>query len=172
MRRHRASCRQPTTPSPTRSRCDINIAAHRLSVDARVTLLYALRERIGLTGGKKGCDWGECGLCTVLADDRRVKSCLMLAVMRDGEEVATVRPHRRGPVASGAGGVRPARPTAARVLPGRPDHVRSRADRVGTPGPARSDDEICERMSGNLCRCGCYPNIVATVLVVGGGERH
>jgi xanthine dehydrogenase YagT iron-sulfur-binding subunit len=148
----------------------VNGSAHRLSVDARVTLLDALRERIGLTGTKKGCDRGECGACTVLAGGRRIKSCLTLAVMRDGEEVTTIEG-----VADGN-----------RLHPVQEAFVRHDGLQCGfcTPGQimsavalieeghAGSDEEIREWMSGNLCRCGCYPNIVAAVRDAGGRNRR
>lgn len=144
----------------------VNGSAHRLSVDARVTLLDALRERIGLTGTKKGCDRGECGACTVLAGGRRIKSCLTLAVMRDGEEVTTIEGIADGdqlhPVQEAF--VRRDGLQCGFCTPGQ---IMSAVALI-EEGHARSDDEIREWMSGNLCRCGCYPNIVAAVRDAGG----
>ncbi|MEE1939901.1 (2Fe-2S)-binding protein [Streptomyces sp. TRM 70361] len=139
----------------------VNGRARRLTVEARVTLLDALRERLELTGTKKGCDRGECGACTVLVEGRRVKSCLTLAVMEDGREITTVEGLARGD----------------RLHPVQEAFVRRDAFQCGfcTPGQIMSavacveeghtgsDAEIREWMSGNLCRCGCYPNIVDAV---------
>jgi xanthine dehydrogenase YagT iron-sulfur-binding subunit len=141
---------------------DINGAQHRLpAVEARVTLLDALREHAGLTGTKKGCDRGECGACTVLVDGRRVKSCLTLAMMEEGRSVTTIEGLAQG----------------AELHPVQEAFVRRDAFQCGicTPGQimsavacieeghADSEDEIREWMSGNLCRCSCYPNIVDAV---------
>jgi xanthine dehydrogenase YagT iron-sulfur-binding subunit len=139
----------------------VNGQAHRVAVQARVTLLDALRERMKLTGAKKGCDRGECGACTVLANGRRIKSCLTLAVMREGEEITTIEG-----IADGD-----------RLHPVQEAFIRHDAFQCGmcTPGQvisavaaikeghAGSPAEIREWMSGNLCRCACYPNIVAAV---------
>ncbi|WP_349497413.1 (2Fe-2S)-binding protein [Crossiella sp. CA-258035] len=139
----------------------VNGADHRVSVEPRVTLLDALRERLGLTGTKKGCDRGECGACTVLADGQRIKSCLTLAVMRQGQRITTVEGLARD----------------GELHPVQAAFIRRDAFQCGfcTPGQimsavaaieeghAGSDAEIREWMSGNLCRCSCYPNIVAAV---------
>src|SRR3569832_2243000 len=112
----RVSPRQPMTLS-----LNVNGQERRLSLDVRTSLLDALREHVGLTGTKKGCDHGQCGACTVLMDGKRVLSCLTLAAMAQGLEITTIE------------------------------------------GLADSDAEIREYMSGNLCRCACYPNIVDAV---------
>ncbi|MGO1049072.1 (2Fe-2S)-binding protein [Crossiella sp. CA198] len=139
----------------------VNGQRHRVAVEPRVTLLDALRERLGLTGTKKGCDRGECGACTVLADGQRIKSCLTLAVMRQGQRISTVE----GLAAEGE------------LHPVQAAFIRRDAFQCGfcTPGQLMSavaaieeghtgsDAEIREWMSGNLCRCSCYPNIVAAV---------
>ncbi|WP_327106953.1 (2Fe-2S)-binding protein [Nonomuraea glycinis] len=139
----------------------VNGVTHRQELEARVTLLDALRERIGLTGTKKGCDRGECGACTVLVDGRRIKSCLTLAVMQQGREITTVEGLARGDA----------------LHPVQAAFIRNDGFQCGfcTPGQLMSavacvheghtgsDDEIREWMSGNICRCGCYPNIVASV---------
>lgn len=141
---------------------EVNGERHRLEgVEARVTLLDALRERAGLTGAKKGCDRGECGACTVLVDGRRIKACLTLAVMQDGRSITTVEGLARG----------------ERLHPVQEAFIRRDAFQCGicTPGQIMSavacieeghtgsEDEIREWMSGNLCRCSCYPNIVDAV---------
>lgn len=139
----------------------VNGTEHQLTVEPRVTLLDALRERLDLTGTKKGCDRGECGACTVLADDRRIKSCLTLAVMQENAAITTVEG-----LASGSD-----------LHPVQAAFIRRDAFQCGgcTPGQvvsavacieeghAGSADEIREWMSGNLCRCACYANIVAAV---------
>nr|WP_246170904.1 (2Fe-2S)-binding protein [Pseudonocardia hierapolitana] len=139
----------------------VNGEVRALSVEPRVTLLDALRERMGLTGTKKGCDRGECGACTVLVDGRRIKSCMTLAVMQDGREVTTVEGLARG------GELHPVQAAFVRqdglqcgfCTPGQ---IMS-AVAVIEEGHTSSDAEIREWMSGNLCRCSCYPNIVAAV---------
>ena len=144
----------------------INGLEHRLRLDARVSLLDALREHVGLTGTKKGCNQGACGACTVLVDGRRVLSCLMLAAQCEGREVTTIE----GLASDGE------------LHPVQEAFVRHDALQCGycTPGQimsavallaegrAGSDAEIREFMSGNLCRCGAYPNIVAAICEVAG----
>jgi len=133
-----------------------------LEIDSRVTLLDALRDHLGLTGTKKGCDQGACGACTVLLDARRVLSCLTLAAQSDGREVTTIEG------LSGEDG---------ELHPMQAAFVRHDGFQCGycTPGQimsavalleegrAGSDEEIKEFMSGNLCRCGAYPNIRAAI---------
>ena len=138
----------------------VNGSAQRLRLDSRVTLLDALRDQLGLTGTKKGCDQGACGACTVLVDGRRVLSCLTLAAQCDGREVTTIEGRRVRAAAPGAGGVHPPRRVPVRLLHAGPDHVGGRAAGEGRAG---SDEEIREFMSGNICRCGAYPNIVAAI---------
>ncbi|HEY4417969.1 MAG TPA: 2Fe-2S iron-sulfur cluster-binding protein [Pseudonocardia sp.] len=139
----------------------VNGVMHHKRLEPRVTLLDALREEIGLTGTKKGCDRGECGACTVLVDDRRIKSCLTLAVMREGSAITTVEGLARGehlhPVQ--AAFVRHDGMQCGFCTPGQ---IMS-AVAVIEEGHTGSDDEIREWMSGNLCRCSCYPNIVDAV---------
>jgi xanthine dehydrogenase YagT iron-sulfur-binding subunit len=144
----------------------VNRADHELRLDPRVTLLDALRDALGLTGTKKGCDQGACGACTVLVDGKRVVSCLMLAAQAEGREVTTVEGLSR----DGA------------LHPVQEAFIRHDAFQCGycTPGQilsavcllaegrAGSDEEIREFMSGNLCRCGAYPNIVAAIREVAG----
>ena len=163
---------EQTVHQPTVLR--VNGAHHDLVLDTRATLLDVLREHLGLTGAKKGCDHGQCGACTVLLDGRRVNACLLLAVAHDGAEVTTVEglARRRGAAPAAAGLHRPRR-LPVRLLHAGPDLLGRRHARRGRDGwPSASprprtarrrstDDEIRERMSGNLCRCGAYANIVA-----------
>ncbi|MFG3200399.1 (2Fe-2S)-binding protein [Streptomyces sp. NPDC048192] len=158
----------------------VNGKPHTVHVDHRRVLLDLLREDLGLTGAKKGCDHGQCGACTVLADGRRVNSCLQLAVALDGSEITTVEglggdgeePHplqrafldrdafqcgycTPGQICSAIG-------MLAEAAAGHPSHVTDPAAPSGRPH--RLDrSEIRERMSGNLCRCGAYPRIVEAV---------
>ncbi len=155
----------------------VNGTEHRLVIDTRTTLLDALRERLGLTGPKKGCDHGQCGACTILLDGRRVNSCLALAVAHQDAEIVTIeglvegenlQPLQRsfiahdafqcgyctpGQICSAVGMLREAEegwPSAV--------SVDLNAEHV-----TLNDDEIRERMSGNLCRCGAYANIVPAI---------
>jgi xanthine dehydrogenase YagT iron-sulfur-binding subunit len=150
---------------------------HRLAVDPRTTLLDALRERLGITSPKKGCDHGQCGACTILLDGRRVNGCLALAVAHDGAEIVTaeglaangeLHPMQRAFIAHDGfqcGYCTPGQVVSAvgmlqEVEAGWPSHVT--AD-VGAEEMSLSDEEIRERMSGNLCRCGAYANIVPAI---------
>ena len=146
-----------------------------LAVDTRVTLLDALREHLGVTSAKKGCDHGQCGACTVLVSGRRVLACLMLTVAVDGTEVTTatglaaggLHPLQRSFIERDAfqcgyctpGQICSAAGLLAEAARGWPSYVTA-----DLTGPADLDDaEIRERMSGNLCRCGAYVNIVAAI---------
>jgi xanthine dehydrogenase YagT iron-sulfur-binding subunit len=139
----------------------VNGTEHRLRADPRVTLLDALRERMELRGTKKGCDHGQCGACTVLVDDRRVCACLMLAASAQGSKIVTIEgladedalhPVQQAFVALDA--LQCGYCTPGQIM-----------SAVGLlhEGRARTDDEVREQMSGNLCRCGAYPNIIAAV---------
>jgi xanthine dehydrogenase YagT iron-sulfur-binding subunit len=133
------------------------------ALDVRTTLLDALREHLGLTGAKKGCDHGQCGACTVLVDGRRVLSCLTLAAAAEGRNITTIE------------GLAP--PNGGRLHPMQQAFIDHDAFQCGycTPGQiisavgcvneghAGNDDEIREYMSGNLCRCAAYPNIVDAI---------
>lgn len=150
-------------------------AQHELTVDTRTTLLDALRDRIGNYSPKKGCDHGQCGSCTVLVDDRRVTSCLSLAVAQDGREVVTaaglsedgLHPVQQAFIDTDAfqcGYCTPGQVCSVVGMldeagRGTPSHVTADLD----AGVELTDDEIRERMSGNLCRCAAYPNIVAAI---------
>ncbi|AHY46974.1 Aerobic-type carbon monoxide dehydrogenase small subunit CoxS/CutS-like protein [Rubrobacter radiotolerans] len=157
-----------------------------LSVDTRTTLLDALRERLGNTSPKKGCDHGQCGSCTVLLDGRRVNSCLILAVTCDGSEVTTSEglagevgephPMHRSFVEHDAlqcGYCTPGQVVSAvgmieEVRAGWPSTVTE--DLAAREVPL-TEEEIRERLSGNLCRCAAYSNIVPAVAEVAGEER-
>ncbi|MBO0700202.1 MAG: (2Fe-2S)-binding protein [Zavarzinella sp.] len=140
---------------------NVNGRDHRLSLDPRVTLLDALREHLHLIGTKKGCDHGQCGACTVLMDGRRVYSCLTLAAMAGGAKVTTIegladgdRLHPLQQAFIEHDGFQCGYCTSGQICSG-----------VGllNEGHARSDEDVREQMSGNICRCGAYPNIVAAV---------
>jgi len=144
----------------------VNGAEHRLTLDARTTLLDALRDGLHLTGVKKGCDLGQCGACTVLRDGRRIKACLTLAVMAEGAAIVTIE----GLASDGA-----LHPVQAAFVEHdgfqcgycTPGQILSAVGLL-REGRAGSDAEIREFMSGNLCRCGAYPNIVAAVRTAAG----
>lgn len=163
---------------PETGQCPVILRVNGVERTARVepwtTLLDMLRDRLDLTGTKKGCDHGQCGACTVLVDGRRVNSCLTLAVMKDGAEVTTIE---------GLG-------EPGRLHPMQQAFVDHDAYQCGycTPGQicsavgmiregrANSIDEVREQMSGNICRCGAYVNILAAVeqamrAPAGEGER-
>jgi xanthine dehydrogenase YagT iron-sulfur-binding subunit len=163
----------------------VNGASHRLVVDTRTTLLDALREHLHLTGTKKGCDHGQCGACTILVDGRRVNACLALAVMHEDDAIVTIEgvgsPGELHPLQAAfvehdgfqCGYCTPGQICSAvgmldEVMAGWPSHVT--AD-VATPTVTLTDEEIRERMSGNICRCAAYPNIVAAIREVAEGGR-
>jgi xanthine dehydrogenase YagT iron-sulfur-binding subunit len=139
----------------------VNGAEHRLVLDPRTTLVDALREHLGLTGTKKGCGLGQCGACTVLVDGKRMKSCLILAVLAEGHEITTIE---------GVG-------DTERLHPLQRAFIERDAFQCGyctpgqivagiaciTEGHTTSAEEIREWMSGNLCRCGAYDHIVAAI---------
>jgi xanthine dehydrogenase YagT iron-sulfur-binding subunit len=148
----------------------VNGNARRLRLDSRVTLLDALREHLGLVGTKKGCDQGACGACTVLVDGKRVLSCLTLAAQCDGRNVTTIEGLARD------GELHPLQEAFVRhdgfqcgyCTPGQ---IMS-AVALLEEGRVGSDEEIREFMSGNLCRCGAYPNIVAAIREVAGSRSE
>jgi xanthine dehydrogenase YagT iron-sulfur-binding subunit len=150
------------TEGPLSIALSINGAAYRLGLDIRTTLLDALREHIGLTGSKKGCDHGQCGACTVHIDGVRVLSCLTLAVAAQGRQVTTVEG-----LARADGPLHPMQQAfvdkdAFQCGYCTPGQIMSAIGCV-KEGHAGNDDAIREYMSGNLCRCAAYPNIVSAV---------
>jgi xanthine dehydrogenase YagT iron-sulfur-binding subunit len=163
-------------PPPATVELKINGSSHTLTLDPRTTLLDALREHLALTGSKKGCDHGQCGACTVLIDGRRINSCLTLAVMHDGQAITTIEGLAEGdrlhPMQAAfvehdgfqcgyctSGQICSAVGMLAESRNGMPSYV---TDDL-TQQPQLSDTEIRERMSGNICRCAAYPNIVAAI---------
>ena len=160
----------------------VNGTRHALEIEPRVTLLDALRERLRLTGAKKGCDHGQCGACTVLVNGRRVNSCLTLAVMHEGDEIITIEGlgTREGlhPLQSAflthdgfqcgyctPGQICSAVGMLAEVELGWPSHA---SVDVATRELELTDAEIRERMSGNICRCAAYPMILSAIRAVTG----
>jgi xanthine dehydrogenase YagT iron-sulfur-binding subunit len=140
----------------------VNGASRELSLAPWTSLLDALRDRLGLTGTKKGCDHGQCGACTVLVDGRRINSCLTLAVMKDGASITTIE---------GIAGEDSLHPLQQAFI----DHDAFQCgyctsgqicSAIGliAEGHGRTADEVRELMSGNICRCGAYPNILAAIL--------
>jgi xanthine dehydrogenase YagT iron-sulfur-binding subunit len=157
----------------------VNGQTRTLLAEPRTTLLTALRDELGLTGTKKGCDRGECGACTVHVDGRRVLSCMTLAAMQEGKEVTTIEGLERGgelhPLQAAfieRDGFQCGFCTSGQIMSGVAVIEEAKA---GSPSAATADvtrpfdfadlsnAEIRERMSGNLCRCACYPNIVDAV---------
>ena len=149
---------------------DVNGRSYTLRLDTRVTLLDALRDRLGLTGTKKGCDQGACGACTVHLDGRRVLACLTLAAQSEGRAITTIE---------GVAGAEGPHPVQRAFMDHdgfqcgfcTPGQIMS-AVALMAEGRAGSDEEIREFMSGNLCRCGAYPNIVAAVREAASGGGY
>ena len=143
----------------------INGEEHRLEVDVRTTLLDLLREHLGLTGAKKGCDHGQCGACTILLDGRRANACLALAVAHDGAELTTVEGLAAGdelhPLQ--AAFIEHDAFQCGYCTPGQLCSAVGMLAEAEADGVTLDAAEIRERMSGNLCRCGAYPNIVAAI---------
>jgi xanthine dehydrogenase YagT iron-sulfur-binding subunit len=163
-------------PPPATVELRINGSSHPLTLDPRTTLLDALREHLALTGSKKGCDHGQCGACTVLIDGRRINSCLTLAVMHDGQSITTIEGLAEGgrlhPLQAAfvehdgfqcgyctSGQICSAVGMLTESRNGMPSYVTEDL----TQHAQLTDAEIRERMSGNICRCAAYPNIVAAI---------
>ena len=140
----------------------INGHSHELQVEPRVTLLDALRDRLDLTGTKKGCDHGQCGACTVHDDGERVLACLTLAAQVEGREITTIEGLAAEDGALSAVQAAFLDQDAFQCGYCTPGQIMSAVACI-REGHAGSDDEIREYMAGNLCRCGAYPNIVAAV---------
>ena len=166
-----------TAISPISVELQVNGALHRRTLDPRTTLLDALREHLALTGSKKGCDHGQCGACTVLLDGRRINSCLTLAAMHDGEPIVTIEGLANGktlhPLQAAfiehdgfqcgyctSGQICSAMGMLSESRAGAPSYV---TENLAEAQPELTDAEIRERMSGNICRCAAYPNIVAAI---------
>jgi xanthine dehydrogenase YagT iron-sulfur-binding subunit len=164
-------------PPPVDVELQINGHPHSLTLDPRTTLLDALREHLALTGSKKGCDHGQCGACTVLIEGRRINSCLTLAVMHDGQSVTTIEGLALGdnlhPMQAAfvehdgfqcgyctSGQICSAIGMLAESRQGMPSYV---TEDLAQRAAELTDVEIRERMSGNICRCAAYPNIVAAI---------
>jgi xanthine dehydrogenase YagT iron-sulfur-binding subunit len=155
-------------PQPVPVTLLINGTPHTLDIEPRVTLLDALRERLGLTGTKKGCDQGPCGACTVLLDGKRVNSCLTLAIMSQGRAITTIEGLAHGDALH---------PMQAAFLEHdgfqcgycTPGQILSAVALVAEGRPTDATG-VREWMSGNICRCGAYANIVAAVQSVAGGQ--
>ena len=176
---------QPVNPPPSSLKTTLTVNGQRreLNVDTRTTLLDALREHLKLTGTKKGCDQGQCGACTVIVNGRRINSCLSLAIMHDGDEVTTIEglgtPGKLHPMQAAfvkhdgyqCGYCTPGQICSAvsaldEIRAGIPSHVSADLNAK----PLLSLDELRERMSGNICRCGAYSNIMDAISDVAGGK--
>lgn len=176
-----AAVPQSSTPISMSVNLRVNGNDHQVMVDPRTTLLDVLRERLHLTGSKKGCDQGQCGACTVIIDGRRVTSCLTLAVMQEGHDITTIEglgtPRNLHAMQAAfikhdgyqCGFCTPGQICSAvamldEVKAGIPSHVTADI----TKAPQASNIEFRERMSGNLCRCGAYSNIQEAIAEVAG----
>jgi xanthine dehydrogenase YagT iron-sulfur-binding subunit len=168
-------------PPTAKVHFEVNGTAHDLELDTRTTLLDALREHLRLTGTKKGCDHGQCGACTVIVDGRRINSCLSLAVMHDGETITTIEglgvPGKLHPMQEAfivhdgyqCGYCTPGQICSAvavldEIRAGIPSHATADL----TAAPDLTKRELRERMSGNICRCGAYSNIIDAIADVAG----
>jgi xanthine dehydrogenase YagT iron-sulfur-binding subunit len=175
----------PAVENPVKVVLKVNGGTKTLEVDSRMVLLDALRERLELTGTKKGCDQGQCGACTVLVNGRRVLSCLTLAATLEGREVTTIEGLAKGdelhPVQAAfikydgfqcgyctPGQICSAVGLLAEARRGEVSHV---TEDVTVTTTQLADDEIRERMSGNICRCGAYPKIVAAIQEAHSGKK-
>jgi xanthine dehydrogenase YagT iron-sulfur-binding subunit len=170
-------------PEPVTVELQINSRPHTLTLDPRTSLLDALREHLALTGSKKGCDHGQCGACTVLLEGRRINACLTLAVMHDGQAITTIEGLANGetlhPLQAAfvthdgfqcgyctAGQICSAVGMLEESRTGMPSYV---TENLALARPELTEAEIRERMSGNICRCAAYPNIVAAIRQAAGG---
>ncbi len=170
-------------PEPVKVGVSFNVNGKdvKLELDTRTTLLDALREHLHLSGSKKGCDQGQCGACTIIMDGRRINSCLSLAIMHDGAKITTIEglgtPEKMHPMQAAfvkhdgyqCGYCTPGQICASvsvieEIRAGMPSHVTADLNAK----PQMTVEEIRERMSGNICRCGAYSNIIDAIKEVGG----
>jgi xanthine dehydrogenase YagT iron-sulfur-binding subunit len=164
-------------PTAVAVELEVNGHPYRLNIDPRTSLLDMLREHLALTGTKKGCDHGQCGACTVLLDGRRINACLTLAVMHDGQSITTVEGLADGGKLSPLqalfvehDGFQCGYCTSGQICSATGMIAESRAGMpslvtvdLAVERPELTEAEIRERMSGNICRCAAYPNIVAAI---------
>jgi xanthine dehydrogenase YagT iron-sulfur-binding subunit len=170
------------TPVLAKVTFEVNGVSHSLQLDTRTTLLDAVREHLKLTGTKKGCDHGQCGACTVMVEGRRINSCLTLAVMHEGDKITTIEglgePAKLHPMQAAfikhdgyqcgyctPGQICSAVAVLKEIKAGVPSHVSASLE----DAPQVTAEELRERMSGNICRCGAYSNIVEAITEVAGG---
>ena len=180
-----AEGRAAPAPAPAAMPVSLEVNGKRVSLtlDTRTTLLDALREHLKLTGTKKGCDHGQCGACTVIVNFERINSCLSLAVQHQGDKVTTIEglgsPQKLHPMQAAfvrhdgyqcgyctPGQICSAVSVLEEIRRGVPSHVQSDVSKR----PTVSNDEMRERMSGNICRCGAYSNILEAMTEVAGGR--
>jgi xanthine dehydrogenase YagT iron-sulfur-binding subunit len=171
-----ASAANAARPIQAKVTIEVNGRPQAMDLDTRTTLLDALREHLQLTGTKKGCDHGQCGACTVIADGRRINSCLTLAVMHEGSKITTIEglgtPQQLHPMQAAfikhdgyqcgyctPGQICSAVAVLGEIRDGIPSHVSPSL----TEPPQLIAGEIQERMSGNICRCGAYSNIIEAI---------
>lgn len=176
-----AQAAAPVAPSMAKVSFTVNGTGRQLELDTRTTLLDALREHLHLTGAKKGCDQGQCGACTVIVDGQRINSCLTLAVMHEGGSITSIeglgRPDKLHPMQAAfvkhdgyqCGYCTPGQIcSAVAVLDEMKTGIPSHATADVTDIPQLNNAELRERMSGNICRCGAYSNIIDAITEVAG----